>query len=206
MPVNLSQPVSACRLWIDGVGCWVLNFDHPLVLGNPLPLASHAFKLGINGNLRTEHLRLEHVDGHWLADPLGAVHLNERPLASREFLQSSNQLTLGEDVQLRLQTPNSLSPSATLQLESGHRFAEGVNGVVLFQQTCLLGAGRKNHIDCRKWRSELVFFTRGGQLFCKSSADDISVNDQPIGRMAVVTDKAHLQGTDWSIRVEGMVG
>jgi hypothetical protein len=70
-------------------------------------------------------------------------------------------------VKLLFRQPTRLSLTATLQLLSSHRFANGVNGIILLEQACLLGAGESHHVQCPEWNDELVLFRQRGEFFCQ---------------------------------------
>ena len=42
------------------------------------------------------------------------------------------------------------------------------DGIVLMDDTCLLGPTQENHIRCRDWRESVLLYRRDGELWCKS--------------------------------------
>lgn len=200
MPLKLTQPVPACKLWIDGVGCHLLSLDGRVILGNVFP-AGDSLKVGIQADLQTRHAIIESTDSSYWIHPRGPVQLDGSTIDGPRTLCHGTQIILGEDVGLRFLEASPLSSTATLVLESGHRFEGGLDGVVLFQGVCLLGHGSRKHIHCRDWQQDVVLFRQNGQLYCKANGA-LELNGAPTGSPVKVENSSHLQGEDWSIRFE----
>ncbi len=212
MPITLTHPVPACQLWIDGVGCYLICFERRVSIGNSIPIPTTAtqpeqLKISIVSDLRTIQADIDFQKSHYWMEPFFHTAVDEQLITRRHRLCHGVRIDLGDsdwedDVQLRFTTPSPLSQTSILQIESGHRLTQGVDGVVLFQKTCLLGAGEQKHIRCDDWTEDIILFERENQLFCKTQSSEIQVDGQTCGQVVKVHDGAHLQGEDWSMRFE----
>lgn len=202
MPTSLRDSVAMSKLWVDGVGCYLLCLDKMLILGNANPANHIQNRVGIVADLTTEHVALDYEDGCDWITPRHETTLDGVQINIRTRLCHGAIIGLGESVQLRYSVASPLSNSATINLESGHRFTKGIDGIVLFRQTCLLGAGLQKHIHCRDWAHDVVLFSKNELLFCKTVVGEIVVDREPRGRVVQVASGQHLQGDDWSIRIE----
>ncbi len=183
----------------------MLCLEKRITIGNPIPVAD-VTKISVVADLRTEHATIEFDDSsYWLTENKSVTPVEDETFDRRSLSHGTMLalgLTLENEVQIRFEQPSSLSLTSTLQIESGHRFADGVDGVVLFRKTCLLGAGKQKHIQCRDWSEDVVFFERDSQLFCKSTKSPITLDGVPSDRIVKVHNGAHLAGEDWSMRIE----
>ncbi len=214
MPITLTHPVSACQLWIDGVGCYLIIFESDVAIGNSIPYSTTEAqpkrpRISITSDLTTVHADIEYQESHFWMTPYSRTDVDDERIMASHRLCHGARIQLGDSafedaVQLRFTTPSPLSQSSILQIESGHRHAQGVDGVVLFQKTCLLGAGEQKHIRCDDWAEDVILFERENQLFCKTQSIEINVDGQACGQVVKVHDGAHLQGDDWSMRFEAI--
>lgn len=154
------------RLWIDEVGCWLLWFAPTLTLGNSWP--GGAYRLRWLAELRTEHALCHARNGADWVQPRGPVMQNGKPITAEQCLRSGDELLCGTDLRLRYRIPTPLSATAVLTCESGHRTADGLDGVVFVRQTCLIGPGEQNHIAARGWNDPVLLFEQQGELWCRT--------------------------------------
>jgi hypothetical protein len=68
--------------------------------------------------------------------------------------------------------PSSKSESAVLRLSHRCRLAQDVGDVVLFRDTCLIGAGKTCHVRTREDDGQVVLFERGGTLCARQTGGD----------------------------------
>lgn len=186
------QQIQGCRLWIDGVGTWLVWFGKTLRIGNAAPTSGEKWR--IQGDLRTVHARIQREDGDYRLEADGPARCDGIPVSTSTILPLDSRVELGADVELRFDVPSPLSGSAVVQLVGGHRAADGSAGVVLFDQTCLLGRGKQVHILCRGWDATVILFERQGQLWWRQHG--LSGPGCPVG------EGEFLSGEDWSFRVE----
>lgn len=192
------------KLWIDGVGCYVLCCEETFTIGNAMPQGATSFKLGIVANLANEQIQIDHTDGSDWITPRHATHIDDTEVHERTCLRHGAQVRLGDDVRLRYTVPSSLSGSAVFSIESGHRFDGGVDGVILLRKICLLGGGTQQHIRCDDWKEQVIIFERESELYCKSTGGELIVDDVPVGQISKLSAGSHFQGEDWSMTFESI--
>lgn len=204
MTESSSQLVQQYKLWIDGVGGYLLCFGDEVVLGNRLQTAQTEIgKIPIQAAIRSEHCSiLFDSESYWL-EAYAACKVNRTTVTQRVRLSHDSVVAL-EDVQLRILVPSALSKTASLRIESGHRIDGGMDGAMLVRSTCLLGDSSQNHVVCRGWQDQVVIIQRQGRLFCKSQNGIIKRNGESAGSMAQVADGVHLEGEDWSMTFEAV--
>ncbi|MDB4439690.1 hypothetical protein N9153_02070 [Planctomicrobium sp.] len=198
----ISTSQASCKIWVDGVGCYLVCFGDDVQIGNARPDVQKGSHIAIVSDLASQQAAINFRDESYWMQSIQQTSIDGVKVSGVTNLCHGQLLTMGEDVQLRFLIPSSLSQSAVLQLESPHRFANGVDGVILFRKTCLLGDGTQKHITCRDWSADVVLFTRGDYLFCKTMQGEISVDGETFGREIQVMSKKHLQGNDWSMSIE----
>ena len=195
------QSESALKLWIDGVGCWLICFEDTLTIGNQIPLELN-FKLAIVADIGTEHALIRRRDGEYEIQSKRQISVDETQVDGGHHLCHGEKLGLGDDVFMRFTIPSPLSSSACLKMESTHRLSGSVDGAVLVDQTCLLGSSSKSHIVCQGWEGEVVLFRRGNSLRCKAVSGGITKNGVTVGAVTEIEPGDHLSGVDWSFRAE----
>lgn len=157
------------RLWIDGVGCWMLWLTDRLTIGGPQQSDSSRSPadLQLFADLPRKAVALERVQENYRLTSDCPAAVNGRPCGPQTFLRHRDEITLGRDVRLGFELPTPLSASAKVAFLSGHRPAERIEGIVLLQETCLIGSGAEHHIPCRDLSSPVVIFRKHGQLWCR---------------------------------------
>ena len=157
-------------LWIDGVGAYLLCLGERVTIGGPEHDADSA-DVALLANLSRRHATLVRTQEGYLLDAHSAVRVASRPVYERTRLNANYEIELGDCVRLRFRQPTVLSATAVLDFLSDHRPSRRIDGVILMDETCLLGPGGENHVQCPDWPESVVLFRRGGQFCCKSRAD-----------------------------------
>lgn len=158
--------MSAARLWIDGVGCWLAWWQPKVTIGGPS--TSHSADVALLSDLQSLHAEIERAGEEYIVHPHGPTSLGNKSITSSTPLMNGDELQLGRDVRLRFRLPSSLSTSAVLEFVSDHRPSQRTDGVVLMDQTCLIGPGSDQHIRCRGAADSVVVFRRDDALWARS--------------------------------------
>ena len=191
--LKFPEGATGCRLWIDGVGCWLLWFADEFCIGNATESSDDASRIRMLANLRTQHARFLRKSGsHWLI-PSGRMRRGNVEVVEETSLRQDDAFQLGDDVQLRYRVPSPLSATAVLTIESGHRTIDGIDGIVWFQQTCLIGPGEQSHIRSPRWERTVLLYSQNGQLWCRG---------QPGGDPQAVPPEGLVAGDEWRMRFE----
>lgn len=167
------------RLWIDGVGCWLVWLPETLTIGGPRRLDSTspaAADLSLLADLRAKHAAIERCGEEYRLTTFGLAANSETARFSHErdvsgsshLLRSGDEFTLGVHVRFQFSIPTPLSNTARLICASGHRPSERIDGVILLEQMCQLGPQPDHHITCPRAESPLILFCKGGGLWCRS--------------------------------------
>jgi hypothetical protein len=158
------------RLWIDGVGTWLLWLPERLTIGGPPSLTSSRppADLPLLADLARVHATIHRHPEYYLLALAGSGRVNGRPVAHEALLRGGEEITLGADVRLRFEVPSPLSASARVTFLSGHRPPERIDGLVLLAETCLLGAAPDHHIVCPEVQTPVVLYRKAGELWCRS--------------------------------------
>lgn len=213
---DTTQPLQQARLWIDGVGCWLLWLPESLTIGGPQPLdrSLTIADLPLLADLKRRHATIlrsgdsYHLISHGHASLGNGAHSASAPgqapqlsEESRLELRSGIEFTLGRDVRWQFVIPTPLSNSARLVCTSGHRPAERIDGVILLEQLCQLGPHPDHHIHCPRADTSLILYRKGGQLWCRSP-QQWTLNGQPVTGSALLADGAVAATETLSFRLE----
>jgi hypothetical protein len=116
-------------------------------------------------------------------------------------LNHGSTLSLGNNVQLKFRLPSPLSRTAQLELASAHGLARSVDGIVLMDETCLLGPTSENHIKCSSWTDSVLLYRRGDELWCRSR-QEIAIDDRPVAGGGALKVGSVVTGSDFRFRIE----
>ncbi|MEZ6067342.1 MAG: FHA domain-containing protein [Planctomycetaceae bacterium] len=168
-PPAFQPKPAAARLWIDGVGTWVIWMDERYTIGGPTPPGrlQAAADLPLLADLSRVHAAIERAGEQYRLTLLGDGGVVGRPESGEQWLRSGDELRLGRDVRLKFEQPSPLSLSARLAVTSGHRPPQRIDGVVLLEQACLLGPGSDQHIVCPRAKVNFVLYRKGTALWCR---------------------------------------
>lgn len=221
--VTAAEPVKAVRsndrgqwlLWIDGVGCWLLCTNERLSIGGPSTTGTRddGADLKLLADLSRVHAAIERMgENYWLSSACASA-VDGTAVRDRALLRDRSSIALGPNgaVQLRFGQPNPLSLSARVEFVSSHRPARRIDGIVMMEQTCLIGPSGDCHIVCPDWLQTVILFRRDGKLWCKAAragggagadAQQLFVNGCEVGGDAGIRDGSVVTGPELRFRVE----
>jgi hypothetical protein len=189
---------SGCRIWLDGVGCWLLWFRDLLPIGRKDP-ASQGRPAGDYRLCFDEVQAREAI--HWgrtgtveWIDADRECRLNEEHRPGRTPLHGPTEIQLAPELFLEWSRPSPLSPSSLLQFRN-RRTLDHVEGVVLFQQSCLIGPAESCHIVAELWQTAWLLFVQASGLW-------IRPRTSTAGEAQPVFDQQVLTLDDWRVRFE----
>ncbi len=194
------------RLWVDGVGAFLLCLGTQVTIGGPSGSEGKTAEISLLSNLSRQHVRLIRSGEVWLLEPLGPVFVDSRPVVKHSLLNDGNCLQLGSSVILRFRSPSPLSGTARLDFESSHRTHPEVDGVILFAETCVIGSGLDAHIRNSSNRNSpnndgVLLIRRPNGLWCKS-AEPIQIDGVVSGREVPCEAEKVYTGQSWRFRME----
>jgi hypothetical protein len=200
----LGVPASASRgerhlLWIDRVGAFLVCLGDAVLIGGPA--ADGAADVSLLANLSRRHATLRRSGERYVLEAHSPTLVAGRPVHERADLCDGHELQLGSSVRLRFRLPTVMSGSARLEFLSDHRPAYPADGIVLMDDTCLLGPAPENHIQCPGWPQSLLLFRREDGLHCKSR-DDLFINGVHSSGGGRLTSGSVVTGADLRFRIE----
>lgn len=194
----------AARLWIDGVGCWLAWWQPKVTIGGPS--TSQPADIALLSDLQSLHAEIERSGEEYIVHPHGPTSIGNKSITTPSPLMDGDELQLGRDVRLRFRSPSSLSTSAVLEFVSDHRPSQRTDGVVLMDQTCLIGPGSDQHIRSRGAEDSVVLFRRDDALWVrarlplqingKKHEGPIQLNDGDVVRDESLSFRLELEGED----------
>lgn len=157
----------AWMLSIDGGGAWLLWTASSLAIGHAAPGGAAEERWRIYADIERLHAVLHRDEEQYVLEPRGPLQLDGRLRSAPGALGREHVIQCGLELRLRFQRRSPLSNSATITFESEHQSAPRVDGVVLFDRTCLIGPSPQDQISCPRWDCSGVLFSRGEELWWK---------------------------------------
>jgi hypothetical protein len=154
-------------IWIDRVGAFLLCLKSEVTVGGPAAEGARA-DVSLLANLSRRHATFVRSGERYLLVAHAPVQVAGRTVHDRVDLSDGYDVALGANVRLKFRLPSVMSGTARLEFVSDHRPARAADGVILMDETCLVGPGPENHIRCSGWPHSVLLFRRDGRLWCKS--------------------------------------
>lgn len=187
-------------LWIDRVGCWMLMLKPEVTIGGAGGGGELA-DIPLLAQLSRKHATVTREGECYILKAHAPVSIGGKQIHDRIDLHDGYELQLGPSVRVRFRLPTVMSGSARLEIVSDHRPKHAVDGIVLMEETCLLGPHGDNHVICPAWTNNVVLYRKGGQVWCKSR-DELYIAGQSASPAGAVPSGAVVQGTDFRFRLE----
>lgn len=200
-PYVAQQTVGVYRLWVDGVGAFLVCLDGQVTIGGPVGDREATASVSLLSNLSRHHVRLIRSGEVWLLEPLAPVAIDSRPVVKHVVLSHGNRLQLGSSVSLQFQVPSPLSGTARLDFESSHRTQPAVDGVILFAETCVIGPEPDAHIRGPAGSGRVLLIRRSTGLWCKCD-ENIQVDGATSVREVPCEPGKVYAGSNWRFRLE----
>lgn len=130
-------------LWVDGVGGYLVCLTPRVTLGQAT--ADGPVDVPLYAELSRLHAELTRDAEGYVLESGREVQVNGAA-AKRAVLKPGDRLTLGSTCQMVFHQPVPISPSARLELVSGHWLPLAVDGVLLMAESLVLGPGQRVHV------------------------------------------------------------
>jgi tetratricopeptide (TPR) repeat protein len=202
VPVAVPESAQRFIIWVDGVGGFLVCLGARVTLGQAT--LSTTVDVPLLADVSRLHATLTRDAEGYLLEAVRSVQVNGRP-ADRALLRPDDRITLGAACQLRFRQPSPLSTTARLDLVTGHRLPQAVDGVILMSDSLVLGAGPQAHVTVPDLKQPVVLFRQRDGLGVRH-AGDFAVNGEHCRDRAVLGPRASVSGEDFSLALEPALG
>ena len=178
-------PLLAARywLWIDEVGGFVVCTGESVTIGQSpglLAVDEPLIEVPLQADISRRHATIRRGgEGFWL-ETAREVSIDGQRVERSAPLGRDSLITL-RDVKLRFSQPHPWSLSARLEFVSRHRTQPTCDGVLLVNDTLVLGPRESSHVVCPGWDDELVLAWRQGQWCLPGAGEPWQVDSGPGG-------------------------
>jgi hypothetical protein len=188
-------------LWVDGVGAFQLFTSGEVTLGGPTRDKQPA-DLVLLANLSRRHATFLRSEEGYVLEAHAACKVADRAVEGSTHLNNNYRLELGSGVRLRFRVPSVLSATAVIDFLSDHRPTRSIDGVILMDETCLLGPTADNHVVCPDWSETVLLFRKGDEFWAKSQSQ-IEIDGKWMSESGgPVKPGSYVSGNDFGFRLE----
>jgi hypothetical protein len=187
-------------LWVDGVGAYQLFTGSRVTVGGPTREHQPA-DLVLLANLSRKHATFVRSDEGYVLEAHGACKVADRAVEERTHLNTNYRLELASGVRLRFRLPSVLSATAVVDFLSDHRPNRSIDGVILMEQTCLLGPTADNHVVCPDWNETVVLYRKPEGFWCKTQSQ-VSIDGKWTEGGGPVKPGSCVSGSEFCFRLE----
>jgi hypothetical protein len=185
-------------LWIDGVGGYLVCLSNRVTFGQAT--ADAPIDVPLFADVSRMHAELARDGEGYVVESNRGLHVNGTP-NDRSLLKCGDRVTLGASCQFLFRQPVGISPSARLELVSGHRLPLAVDGVLLMADNLILGPGSQTHITL-PWASSNVILYRSKDGLGVKFAGSFTVDNSPCRERANLTLPASVAAESFSFTIE----
>lgn len=159
---KVTPPAPRWRLWVDGCGGFLL------LTGDRWTVGGLSHKSTADVCVRADWPRLagtiERADQDYFWRPVDSAD-------RRDLITASQPLPIEGSAVISLIQPSPLCESAVLSVRPPHRFDQHVDGVVLVNETLLVGPTADCHIRCRESSDRAVITRKDDRWLAKTGLD-----------------------------------
>ncbi|HEV7998326.1 MAG TPA: FHA domain-containing protein [Planctomycetaceae bacterium] len=201
MPVERSASKNCYFLWVDGVGAFQLFTSESVTLGGPTRDKDPA-DLVLLANLSRRHATFLRSEEGYVLEAHGACKVADRPVEGRTHLNSNYRLELGSGVRVQFRIPSVLSATAVIDFISDHRPNRSIDGVILMDETCLLGPSTDNHVVCPDWTQTVLLYRKADGFWAKSQSQILIDGKLMPEGGGPVKPGSYVSGNEFGFRLE----
>lgn len=163
-------------LWVDGVGGYLVCLSPRVTFGQAI--ADGPIDVPLYADVSRLHAEISRDGEGYLLESTRGVLVNGTG-ADRSILRCGDRITLGATCQFLFRRPVPISPSARLELVSGHRLPLAVDGVLLMADHLILGAGQQTHITVPWTPSNLILYRSKDGLGVRLAGEEFRIDNKP---------------------------
>jgi hypothetical protein len=200
-PVERSASKNCYFLWVDGVGAFQLFTSETVTLGGPTGDKDPA-DLVLLANLSRRHATFLRSEEGYVLEAHAACKVADRPVEGQTHLNNNYRLELGSGVRLRFRMPSVLSATGVIDFLSDHRPNRSIDGVILMDETCLLGPTADNHAVCPEWTQTVLLYRKADGFWAKSQSQILIDGKLMPEGGGPVKPGSYVSGNDFGFRLE----
>jgi len=154
-----TPPASRWRLWIDGCGGYLLLAGVQWSVGGWSQATTADICVRSDWPRSAGSIGRRDGDYFWQGRNSSDVKM---------LLTSGTPIPVPGSAVMTLNQPSQLSDTAVLSLNAPHRFDQHVDGVVLVQETVLIGSGNECHLRCRDASDRAILKLKENQWYARA--------------------------------------
>jgi hypothetical protein len=185
-------------LWIDGVGGYLVCLNTRVGFGQAT--GGGPVDVPLFADVSRMHAELTRDGEGYVLESGRELLVNGEP-TKRAPLAANDRVTLGGTCQFVFHQPVPISPSARLELVSGHRLPLAVDGVLLMAENLILGPAAPVHVVMPDAAMNIVIY-RGKDGLGIRIAGAFKIDNQPHQNRAPLPIPACVTGDSFSFAVE----
>lgn len=185
-------------LWIDGVGGYLVCLSPRVGFGQATGNAP--VDVPLFADVSRLHAELTRDGEGYVLEAGREVLVNGEP-TKRAALVAGDRVTLGGTCQFVFHRPVPISPSARLELVSGHRLPLAVDGILLMAENLIFGPAGPVHVPMPDAPDNLVLY-RGKDGIGIRFAGPFKIDNQPHRDRATLPIPAFVTSDSFSFAVE----
>lgn len=185
-------------LWIDGVGGYLVCLSTRVGFGQAT--GGGPVDVPLFADVSRMHAELTRDGEGYVLESGREILLNGEP-TKRSPLTAGDRVTLGGTCQFVFHQPVPISPSARLELVSGHRLPLAVDGVLLMAENLILGPAGSVHVSMPDSADNIVIY-RGKEGLGIRFAGAFKIDNQPHQNRATLPVPAFVTSDSFSFAVE----
>jgi len=185
-------------LWIDGVGGYLVCLAPRVTFGQATALGP--VDVPLFADVSRLHAELSRDGEGYVLESARDVMVNGSN-SKRTILRTGDRVTLGATCQFIFHQPVPISPSARLELVSGHRLPVAVDGILLMAENLILGPGPQAHVLLPEGAGTIVFYRSQDGLGLRSPGE-FHIDNRPHRDRATLPVPCHVAGEHVSFALE----
>jgi hypothetical protein len=184
-------------LWIDGVGGFLVCLSAKVSLGQA---SEGAVDVPIFADISRLHAYISRDSEGYLLEAIRPVQINGQAV-DKKLLKDGDMVSMGTGCQMRFQQPVAITNTARLELKSRHKLPLSLDGIVLMDETILMGDGADAHIVIPGLRRPVALLRRKEELIVQSALP-FTVDGQPVKNRGVLWLSSSVAGDDFRLTLE----
>lgn len=184
-------------LWIDGIGGFLVCLSAKVSLGQA---SEGTVDLPLFADISRLHAYITRDSEGYLLEALRPSSVNGKPI-DKVLLKDGDQIGLGNACRLAFHQPVAITNTGRIEVQSRHKLPLSLDGVILMDETLLLGNTVDAHITVPFLRRPLALLRRRDELIAQT-AMPFEIDGKPQKNRGVLRMDSCVTGEDFRISLE----